>query len=195
MISPYAGVPVTEWVSVTRSLIQVHPLDTLELLHVVEQAWAAIGNSQIGRFRIGVDIFPKPQIVGFFLHELIALEITRRYPEMWKRDEQITDKDLVYLPDERFSIEIKTSSSRGQIYGNRSYAQVGNDEQKGKSGYYLAVNFEKITPTTPHPQLHLVRFGWLDHQDWLGQAAPTGQQARLNPDAERYKLLPLPLLE
>ncbi|MGK7921714.1 MAG: ScaI family restriction endonuclease [Trichodesmium sp.] len=41
--------------------------------------------------------------------------------------------------------------------------------------------------------LYLVRFGWLDQDDWQGQVAATGQQARLSSDVERYKLLELPL--
>lgn len=195
MLSPYAGIPVDNWQNVTRFLIQDHPLNVQDLLQIVEQAWAAISTSQIGRFHIGVEIFPKPQILGFFLHELIALEISNRYPDVWQRDQHATDKDLMYLPNQHYSIEIKTSSSQHQIYGNRSYAQASDRPQKGKSGYYLAINFEKLTPETPQPHLRLVRFGWLDHDDWLGQAAPTGQQARLHPDAERHKLLRLPLLE
>ncbi len=42
-------------------------------------------------------------------------------------------------------------------------------------------------------KINLVRFGWLDEEDWIGQTASTGQQARLSSDVERYKLLQLPL--
>jgi hypothetical protein len=34
----------------------------------------------------------------------------------------------------------------------------------------------------------IIRFGWLDHSDWMGQKAATGQQARLDPFAEKSKL-------
>ena len=133
--------------------------------------------------------------MGFFLHELIPLELAYRYPDLWRRDKASDEKDLVYLPDKRYSIEIKTSSSKNRIYGNRSYAQKSEDPKKSKSGYYLALNFEKFTPKNRGNdlRLRLVRFGWLDHVDWQGQAAATGQQARLSREVEENKLLTLPL--
>lgn len=63
-------------------------------------------------------------------------------------------------------------------------------DKKGKSGYYLAVNFEKFSNTT-NPQIKLIRFGWIDSGDWIGQKAATGQQSRLSSDVENYKLLQL----
>jgi predicted AAA+ superfamily ATPase len=133
--------------------------------------------------KIGIDLFPSPQILGFLLHELIPLELARRYPEIWRRDQNRTEKDLVYIPDNNFSIEIKTSSSSRNTYGNRSYAQTsatGTKSKKSKSGYYLVVNFQKLNPIVQSekiPQINLVRFGWLDEVDWQGQVAATGQQA------------------
>jgi len=34
-----------------------------------------------------------------------------------------------------------------------------------------------------------IRFGWLDHSDWAGQVAPTGQQAHLSADVVQNKLI------
>lgn len=139
--------------------------------------------------------------MGYFLHELIPLELARRYPEIWRREENATEKDLVCLLDDCFSIEIKTSSSNRNTYGNRSYTQLsttGIEGKKNKSGYYLVVNFHKFNKNvqgSQKPQINLVRFGWLDREDWQGQAAATGQQAKLSPAVERYKLLQLPTLE
>lgn len=99
------------------------------------------------------------------------------------------------MTDKHFSFEIKTSSSARSIFGNRSYAQKADTTKKSKSGYYLAINFEKFTKIHQQPSIKLVRFGWLDHEDWMGQAAATGQQARLNRDVELYKLLELPLTQ
>ncbi|SRR5579885_900051 len=194
MKSPYDGLPVSEWERLTRQLIAEHPLDSNEIYEVVHQAWNSIFESKIGSkpFQIGVDIFPRPQIIAFLLHELIALEFTYRYPNIWRRDETADEKDLVYIPNEQYSVEIKTSSSARSIFGNRSYAQETTSAKKSKSGYYLAINFEKFT-STRRPDITIVRFGWLDHSDWIGQTAATGQQARLKPDVERYKLLRLPL--
>lgn len=202
MLSPYSGLSITDWEAKTKELIKLHPLAPNEIYEVVIQEWSEIFNSSITSraYKIGIDLFPSPQILGFLLHELIPLELARRYPEIWRRDQNTTEKDLVYIPDNNFSIEIKTSSSSRNTYGNRSYAQTsatGRKSKKSKSGYYLVVNFEKlniIVQSKKLPQINLIRFGWLDEEDWQGQVAATGQQARLNPNVERYKLLKLPLL-
>lgn len=195
MVSPYHGLPITEWEKRTLELIRAHPLDTDEIYEVVLSVWDDIFKSSIGKrpFHIGQDLFPRPQIMAFFLHELIPLEFADRYPGVWRREETPDEKDLVYVPDQSFSIEIKTSSSDGRIFGNRSYAQETKKGKKSKSGYYLAINFEKFTKTGRLPSVNLIRFGWLDHSDWIGQDAATGQQARLDPNVEQYKLLRLPL--
>jgi hypothetical protein len=192
--SPYHRLRVNAWEKRTRELIREHPLDTAAIYDVALKAWDDIFNSGIGSkpFKIGQDLFPRPQIMAYFLHELIPLEFARRYPGVWRREETADEKDLVYIPDPKYSIEIKTSSSAKSIFGNRSYAQETGNPKKSKSGYYLAINFQKFGPARK-PQIVAIRFGWLDHSDWIGQAAATGQQARLDPDVARYKLLILPL--
>lgn len=190
MPSPYAKVAVVNWPRKTRELIKSYPLRMNELVEVVQESWSAIFQSKIGpkEFRIGQHLFPKPQIIAYFLHELIPLELQSRFPRAWRGEESAGDKDVVYIPDNSYSIEIKTSSHASQIFGNRSYAQKANSSKKSKSGYYLAINFEKLTKANPAPALRRIRFGWLDHADWQGQAAATGQQARLSPVVERGKL-------
>lgn len=210
-LSPYRGLEKHEWAERTRELIEAHPLDTREIVEVVLGSWDSIFKSRIGvsGFTIGKHIFLKPQTMGTLLEQLIALEFESRYPGIWHGERTAEDKDLVYIPDTRFSVEIKTSSSAKNIYGNRSYAQVSQTGKKSKSGFYIAVNFEKFSKTgTPLventsllteeaaegfalPRIRLIRFGWLDHTDWIGQAAATGQQARLDPYIEQAKLLRL----
>ena len=194
MKSPYAGLPVEKWEKKTRQLIEEHPLDPGEIYEVAIKVWNDIFESGVGSkpFKIGVDLFPRPQIMAFLLHELIPLEFAQRYPTLWRREQTVGEKDMVYIPDPHYSIEIKASSSARKIYGNRSYAQRTQKSKKSKSGYYLAINFQKFG-TKREPGIRLVRFGWLDHSDWIGQEAATGQQARLSPDVEKYKLLELPL--
>ena len=77
---------------------------------------------------------------------MIPLELSGKYPQLWRREKDTTEKDLVYIPNDNFSIEIKTSSSPRNIFGNRSYAQKSTTgkTKKSKSGYYLVINFEKI---------------------------------------------------
>ena len=195
MDSPYSGLLVEQWENRTIELVSNHPLNTNEMYEVVLHVWNDILDSGFGSkpYRIGQDLFPRPQIMAYFLHELIPLEFANRYPGIWRREEMSEEKDLVFISRPEYSIEIKTSSSSNSIFGNRSYAQVTERPKKTKSGYYLAINFEKFLPGRSNPQIKLIRFGWLDHSDWIGQNASTGQQARLIPDAERYKLLKLPL--
>ena len=194
MKSPYQGLPVEGWEKRTRELIREHPLDTAEIYEVVLKVWEDIFSSGIGSkpFKVGEDLFPRPQIMAYFLHELIPLEFTSRYPGVWRREETAGEKDMVYVPNPKYSVEIKTSSSAKSIFGNRSYAQETGSPKKSKSGYHLAINFEKFG-SSKRPQIVAVRFGWLDHSDWIGQAAATGQQARLDPNVDRFKLLKIPL--
>ena len=203
MTSPYVGLATADWAVKTRELIEIHPLSPSEIYEVVIQVWREIFESNLTskNYKIGVDLFPRPQIMGYFLHELIPLEFARRYPEIWRREENATEKDLVCLLDDSFSIEIKTSSSNRNTYGNRSYTQLsttGREGKKNKSGYYLVVNFQKFNQKiqgSQLPQINLVRFGWLDREDWQGQASDTGQQAKLSSDVESYKLLELQTLK
>ena len=124
--SPYYKINPQKWQSITKKLIEDPPLPMNEVRDVVLDSWNNIFHSKIGEkpYLIGKDIEPKPQILGFFLHELISLELERRYPNVWVRERNAKDKDVVYLPNELFSIEIKTSSNPRSIFGNRSYAQI-----------------------------------------------------------------------
>lgn len=193
MTSPYKNVASKQWAKVTKILIHKHPLTTDEIVEIVLASWKSIFASKLGTkgFQIGKDIFPKPQIMGFFLHELIPLELSARYPSIWRGEQDASDKDVVYIPDDYYSIEVKTSSNPNHIYGNRSYAQKSAKGKKAKSGYYLAVNFDKFPPSNTHPHIRLLRFGWLDSDDWIGQKAATGQQSRLSPEVENNKLIEL----
>lgn len=131
MASPYDGIPSEEWAAITKKLIAEHPLNGDDIVDVVLTAWNSIFETKLGgKFSIGKEINPKPQIMGFLMHELIPLELESRYPGVWRTDQQKGDKDLNYIPDFTKSIELKTSSHASQIFGNRSYAQ----EQAGGSG-------------------------------------------------------------
>jgi len=192
--SPYAGLPVDQWEQKTKELIDKHPLKSAEIVEIVLQSWNDIFDSKLGpkRFQIGRDIYPQPQIMAFLLHELIPLECASRYPKAWRRDRFGADKDLVCAADDEFSIEIKTSSSSNGIFGNRSYAQPTQGDKKRKSGYYIAVNFAGFDEgTVARPRIKKIRFGWLDHSDWKGQAAASGQAATPSVEAKKHKLVTL----
>jgi hypothetical protein len=189
--SPYSGLAQEAWPDRTRQLLLEQPLHGPELVDAVLRSWDAIFESRLGRgFHIGREIKPGPQIMGFFLHALIPLELASTQPN-WRAEITAADKDLVYVPNERFSIEVKTSSHPSQIFGNRSYGiENPGRGKKAKSGYYLTVNFEKWQ-SNKRPQILLIRYGWLDSSDWIAQRAETGQQSSLPPPVDNYQLLRL----
>ncbi|NAS97442.1 ScaI family restriction endonuclease [Pseudomonas syringae pv. actinidifoliorum] len=190
MTTPYKDRPVEEWTAITEELIAAHPLTEEQIVQYCLTAWDDIYHSKIGRknFKIGEDIFVRPQIIGALLHELIPAEIMANNPNLWQREQKVGDKDVVYLPNDFYSFELKTSSSSMNIYGNRSYAQAPKANKKSKDGYYLTINFEQIKVRSEIlPAITVIRFGWLDHTDWIGQTADTGQQARLGPETYKYK--------
>lgn len=189
--SPYFGLDQSAWAAKTLELIEHHPANLDDLVTVVLRSWASIFESSLGSgFKIGTHIFPRPQILGFLLHELVPLEFEHRFPGLWRRDANIDEKDLVYVNDDRMSVEMKTSSSSNQIFANRSYGQQNQARgKKDKSGYYLAVNFERWDDAHGLPKIRLIRFGWLDHSDWHSQQMASGQQASLPPIVENLQLL------
>ena len=147
---------------------------------------SAFGKNDI---KIGVDIFPTPQIMGFLLHELIPINLKAKLSsDDWIKDKEVSEKDLVYRPNLDYSVEIKTSSDKKRIFGNRSYAQKSDNPKKSKTGYFLAVNFEKFNESA-NPKIRKISFGWLNHEDWRGQKAQTGQQANLPAIIYETKLL------
>jgi hypothetical protein len=188
--SPYFDVPASEWGAVTRELLAEQPLDGPTLVAAVLGSWDDIFASNLGPARIGVDIKPSPQIMGSFLHELIPLRLALASPD-WRREANAGEKDLIYLPDDDYSVEIKTSSHPTQIFGNRSFG-IDNPRRdraaKVKAGYYAAVNFGKWSGQQS-PRILRVRYGWLDETDWVAQTSETGQQSALPALVDNTQLL------
>jgi len=98
----------------------------------------------------------------------------------------IQDKDIVYINDESLSIEMKSSGQmKYEIFGNRSYnkeSKNSHNSLKDKSSYYITINFSGKTLT-------LIRFGWIDQDDWTPQLSENGQAATLSQDTYDYKLI------
>ena len=191
MINTYENKNEDEWFDITCNLIKNHPLDMDIMVDTVLETWEDIFNSSFGKndIKIGVDIFPTPQIMGFLLHELIPINLKAKLSsDDWVKDKEVSEKDLVYRPNLDYSVEIKTSSDKKRIFGNRSYAQKSDNPKKSKTGYFLAVNFEKFNEST-NPKIRKISFGWLNHEDWRGQKAQTGQQANLPAIIYETKLL------
>lgn len=190
--SPYAGKPQSAWLGITQKLVSNHPLKSAELLDAATTAWATLWQTTVGTGSLSVklsDLKVPATIIGYFFEVLLARELERRTPTLWRGNLSKEDKDLVYIPDPAFSVEIKTSGQAGfKVYGNRSYGQKSGTDvapKKEKSGYYITVNFYNQT-------LSLIRFGWIDAADWDPQEAPTGQMAGLKQPVYDHKLLSLP---
>lgn len=192
-MNPYENLKIEEWKSKTIELVEKHPLNKEEIVTSVLSSWDKIFETYIGNeLKIGRDIKPSPQILGNYLHELIPIYFEKKYTGKWQKDKTKNDKDLVCVFDDFYSIEIKTSSSKKSIYGNRSYGiQTKKENLKKKQGYYLAINFEKCTNNVEKPNITLIRFGWLEHSDWISQNAETGQQSRLTKESDSFKFITL----
>lgn len=188
--SPYEGLPQAEWTAKTEELLKVHPLSEEEIKEAVFEAWKLVFDSKIGGLQIGKDIFPAPQIMSFLLHELIPHTLSRKRPGVFKVGKSNLEKDIHYVQDPSFSIEVKASSNTNKVFGNRSYAQPNSEKaSKSKDGYLLTVNFKKFKEGSQElPVIGKIRFGYVEHTDWKGQESPKGQQASLNKEAYSFKL-------
>ena len=190
MNSPYQGKEIEDWQAITDALITHHPLSPQEIVAVILKSWDDIFNSKLGSFYIGKEIFPTPQIMSFFLHELVAHYLSLQYKGIYKVGTSKNEKDIHHITNQLLSVEIKASSHDSQIFGNRSYAQADSGKgQKDKNGYYITINFENfLGSNTRRPEILRIRFGYLEHTDWVAQKSPTGQQARLKQEVYKYKL-------
>lgn len=186
--SPYKGKQVSEWDSITDSLIANHPLKAKKIVEITLKSWNDIFESKIGSLSIGKQISPAPQIMSFLLHELVAYHLSMEFPEVYRVGRVKNEKDIHNLKDVNFSVEIKASTHPTQIFANRSYAQPDNGTgAKSKNGYYIAINFGKFS-REERPEISQISFGYLEHTDWIPQASATGQQARLSANAYAHKL-------
>jgi hypothetical protein len=128
--------------------------------------------------------------MSFFLHELVAHYLSLAHAGIFKVGVLKHEKDIHHLNDDLLSVEIKGSSHNSQIFGNRSYGQPNSGKgQKDKNGYYITINFQSFGNVNgKRPEILLIRFGYLEHTDWIAQKSQTGQQARLKPEVYQYKL-------
>lgn len=188
--SPYLNKAMSEWSTITEGLITAHHLKSQDIVDVVLQSWNEIFKSKIGPLKIGKQIKPSPQVMSAILHELVPYYLGKKYPCIYRTGTQSNEKDIHCITDASLSIEVKASSNPNKIFGNRSYAQPQTGtEKKTKDGYYITINFESFSVSKDRlPDITLIRFGYLEHTDWKGQKAGTGQQASLSTDAYTHKL-------
>ena len=188
--SPYHKARTENWARITDELLADFPISMSEIVRLALGAWEDIFHSRIGShaYQIGKHIWPEPQIMGFLLHELIPLNVVAAYPGQWRRGHASNECDCEHTINDRHAFEIKTSSSKSGIFGNRSSTHISPKASKRRAGYMLAVNFTKFVPTGVRPEMSLIRFGWLDATDWIGEGSDTGQQSRLTKESRAFKL-------
>lgn len=190
MASPYAGIAEAEWLGVTEALAKEHPLALDQIRESCLEAWGLVWKTTIGegeRSFLLLEADPPAQVIGYFFEKLIAKVLAARFPGVWRGCASKDQKDLVHVPDPSKSIEVKCSGQLGvKIFGNRSTGQRGPKSRAAdkpeKSGYYITVNFHGT-------ELVLLRFGWIDEEDWDAQKAPTGQASGLADRVYSGKLL------
>jgi len=186
--SPYDRKKEEDWPSVTRELIVRHPLKERDILEISLETWKNVWDTKIGGDISLQEIQPSAQMIGILFEKMFTRKLEQRYPGVWRGGIGKEDKDVVFVPDPQYSIEVKTSGQKGlKVFGNRSYVAgaTKREGRKCRSGYYLTVNFYK-------QNLYLIRFGWVDESDWVRQKAETGQAAVLKSSVYRYKLPVIP---
>jgi hypothetical protein len=169
-----------------RRRVDAHPLAGDAIVSVVLEAWELLMGVEIaaGVSLMGVDGIG-PRTIAGCLENLIVRKLSTAAPQSWRGELSSVDKDAVCITNDRHSFEIKTSSSKYEFSGNKSFAATGATKRKNKDGYYLVVNYDDPRKT-PEPKVRRVRFGWLDQEDWRPQASGTGQKAGIHSrDAER----------
>ena len=184
-ISPYKGKAETEWLTITEELVEKHPLSTSEILEISLIAWDKLWTTKVGNIITLNEVELPATVVGYFFQKLFAHELSSRYKDKWIGEQNKADKDIVYINDTFYSIEMKSSGQMGyKIFGNRSYCQKSDNPSKAKSGYYITVNFNEQI-------LNLISIGWIDQSDWKCQDAESGQAATLPPKIYEKKLIPI----
>lgn len=191
--SPYFGLSEgPQWLAKTQQLITNHSLRLAELRDACLRVWERVWQTTVGEPPLSVkltELEVPATVVGYFFEILLARELENRFPTVWRGNQSKDEKDLVCLTKPKHSFEIKASGQRAfKVYGNRSHGQKAENEslvKKEKSGYYATLNFYGQTLT-------LIRFGWVDADDWEPQGAPTGQMAALKEAVYKYQRIPIP---
>ena len=192
MPSPYEGIQAERWPEITQRLVDNHPLELATIRDCCLEAWSLLWQTTIGKDELSISLQEAnlPAIViSYFFERLLARVLASHFPGQWRSGTSKSEKDIVFQEDTSMSLEIKCSGQLDtKIYGNRSTGQQAQSVRKAdkpeKSGYYITVNFFETT-------IMLIRFGWIDQEDWSAQQAQTGQAAGLPVSVYQGKLLEL----
>ena len=99
---PYFGSPQSSWLSITRQLVNKHPLQPVVLREAATTSWAMLWKTTVGTGPVSVKLSAlkvPATIIGYFFEVLLANELQRRDPTLWRGTQSKDEKDLVYLPN------------------------------------------------------------------------------------------------
>lgn len=193
MESPYKNINICNWKSVTIKLVDSFPIKKKELKEYVEEAFDEYLKMTISslKLQVGKDIFFPAQATGVIIDKLIGVIIIKKKGNEWKSGDKKNEKDVVNILNDKYSFEIKTSSSKSGIFGNRSMGHRSKKKIKIRSGYYLIINYKLPKENDMSLKIYKIRFGWIDDVDWIGQSSPTGQQSTISKECKDLKLIEL----
>lgn len=180
----------------TKKLVEEHPVNMEMLAAEVLLTWKDLMETKILGQCIINDIGASAQTLGSLLHSVLPSVVDRISNMTWRKESHKADKDIVCVSNDRYSFEVKTSSDKNKIFGNRSFAQEtgNNDDKTSRDGYYLAINFEKTKEAarlSRKPEILKIAFGYLEHSDWIAQKSSKGQAAYLSPTTYQTKFITL----
>ena len=129
MPSPYVDLPVGQWRAKTQELVANHPLSLEDIRAACLRSWDFVWETTIGTGETAIslrEIEVPSTVTGYFFERILARELEVRHPGRWRGGQEKAEKDLVYVSDPHFSIEVKTSGQLNtRVYGNRSYGMRG----------------------------------------------------------------------
>lgn len=158
-----------------------YPTSKEKIVKIVEEAFEDFKEGRFRDMRLGKEIVPEKQVQAGILHELIVARFSKL--EGYREGLAKHDKDIEYIRNKQFSIEVKTSSNPDRIAGNRMTA--GLVSYSDPSGYYLCINFDPYLKNKEQvPQLRKIRFGWIDAKKWKPQTGK-GQASTLSAETLR----------
>ena len=143
--SPYYGLFSREVGGENPRTLEEYPIAPEDVVQVVLRSWSAIFESTLGDgFRIGVHIFPTPQIMGtLLLTSLSLLEIEAHTEGRWRacalRPRRTSSTSRMIDSPRR----LRLIRSEPHLCQSKLRLESDSPGKKGKSGYYIAVNFDK----------------------------------------------------
>ena len=166
------------------------PIDDKLLIRIVRESLNDVHETFYGEYGMknGVDFFLTGQAIGNLFEAFLCKRLCMCQPGTWRGGTGKFEKDIEHRFRKEWSFEIKTSSSKNAIVGNRSSASPGKRAKKKRDGYLLAINYKRATPNSPDMYITHVRLGKLRDSDWKAQRAKTGQAARVSKHIIRKKM-------